>query len=106
MEPYFAPIQLGKGALGTKSMECLTWKCRGTPIGEEKIYLFSYKILSTCFYYVERYWDEVVVGAMIFHSHSNRIMNKKNSKLWDITLWPYFAEINKMEVVVTTFGTL
>jgi hypothetical protein len=40
---------LGSGAPGVISMGCLTWKCRGTPIGEEKISEYSSMTLSTFF---------------------------------------------------------
>jgi hypothetical protein len=47
-------------------MGCLTWQCRGTPIGEEKISKYSSMTLSTFFCYVERSAVETLDVATIF----------------------------------------
>jgi hypothetical protein len=97
---------MGKGEPGTKSMECFTWQCIGTPIGEAKISLCSSTIFSTSFYWVERSKVEVVVAAVAFHSPPERFMKKTNIEVWEITLQHCFVEINEMEVVTTTSSTL
>jgi hypothetical protein len=48
-------------------MGCLTWQCRGTPVGEEKISEYSSMTLSTCFCCVERSAAETLDVAVIFH---------------------------------------
>ena len=52
---YIGPF--GKGTPGIKSIECLTWQCRGTPIGEVKMSLYSCITLSNYF--------SCVVGAHV-----------------------------------------
>jgi hypothetical protein len=49
-------------------MGFLTWQCRGTPVGEEKISEYSSMTLSTCFYCVERSATETLDVAVIFLS--------------------------------------
>ena len=44
---------MGSDAPRFKLMGCLTWKYRGTPVGEEKISEYSSMTLSTCFCCVE-----------------------------------------------------
>ena len=58
---------MGSGALGVRLMGCLTWQCRHTPVGEEKISEYSYMTLSTCFCYVERLATETLDVVVIFH---------------------------------------
>jgi hypothetical protein len=48
-------------------MGCLTWQCRGTPVGEEKISKYSSTTLSTCFCCVERLAAETLDVVVIFH---------------------------------------
>ena len=59
---------MGSRMLEVKSMAYLTWQCRGTSIGEEKIFKYDSKTLSTFFYYVERSVVETMDVVVIFHS--------------------------------------
>jgi hypothetical protein len=43
------------------------WQCRGTLVGEEKIFEYSSTTLSTCFCCVERSTVETMDVAVIFH---------------------------------------
>jgi hypothetical protein len=45
----------------------LTWQCRGTLVGEEKISKYSSMALSTFFCYAERSATETLDVAVIFH---------------------------------------
>jgi hypothetical protein len=93
---------LSNGELSINSMKCLTWQCRGTPVGEEKISLCSSTFLSTCFYCIENSCIEVVVVAVTFCSPSDQIVKRVNFVVRDIILQYCFVEFNEMEVVETT----
>jgi hypothetical protein len=58
---------LGSDASGVRSMGCLTWQCRGAPVGEDKISEYSSTTLSTFFCCVERSIVETLDVAVIFH---------------------------------------
>jgi len=61
---YIDPM--GRGASGVRSIKCLNGKCKGTLVGEEKMSLYYFMTLSTCFYYVEEPFPGAMDVATIF----------------------------------------
>jgi hypothetical protein len=80
----------------------LTGKFGGTPVGEARISLCSYIILLTCSCWIEGSWAEVVVVIVSFCSPCDRITERLNFVVRDITLQNVFVET----IVRTTSGTL
>ena len=73
---YIGPF--GKGAPGIKSIECFTWQCKGSLVGEVNMSLYSSMIVSTCFYCVAGLSAEVVDMSTIFFSLWERTMKRIN----------------------------
>ena len=84
----------GSGMLGVISMKCLTWQCRGTHVGEEKMSSYS----STNFYiYFCRAGEPCFedVATILFFSYG-RILMKINFLVWEIILLHCFAVVKEM----------
>ena len=78
----------GGGALGVRSMECLSGQCRGTSVGEEKTSLYSSTTLSIyCCHTGETSLEFV---ATIFFLPFGRIVMKKKFLVWEIILLIFF----------------
>ena len=85
-------------------MECLTWQCRGTPVGEEKMSMYSSRKFSICCYHTGEPCLEVV--ATIFFLPRGWIVMKKKFLVWEIILLYCFAVLKEMVEGGTTFGIL
>ena len=84
----------------------MTWQCVGTPMGEEKMSLYSSTIPSTWFYYKERLCVEVMNVVTTICLLQARITKKTNFLVCEMTLLNFLAEIKEIVVGDATFGIL
>ena len=101
---YVGP--LGRGAQWVRLIECLTWQCKGTPVGEEKMSLYYSTIISTCFYFLEEPFPGAMDVATNFPLIWKWIRKKINFPSWEMTLLHFFADIKEMAVEMAPFGIL
>ena len=69
-----------------RSIECLTLKCGGTPLGDANIYLYYSTIMFTCFYCLERPYVEVVATIVTFHPPSDLTISQSKRLPFDTAL--------------------
>jgi len=92
----------GSSVPKVKSIEYLTWQCRGTPMAEEKIFLYSSMTLSIFCCCVEEPYLEAM-GTTLFFPWG-RIIRKTNFLVWEMILLHCFAVIKDMVVGGATFS--
>ena len=74
----------------------LTWQCRGTPMGEVKMSLYSSTTLSIYCCRAEEPCLEAV--AIIFFLPWGRIVRKTNFPIWEMVLLHYFVVIKEIMI--------
>lgn len=84
---------LGRGTLGVISIKCLTWKCKGTLIGEDNMSLYSFTTLSTCFFFTKYPFLEAMDVATIFPLILERISKRKGYPIWEMILLNFLENI-------------
>ena len=99
-------IPLGKGALGFRLIECLTWQCKGTLIGEVKMSQYFSTTLSTWLFCVQRPCSEAIDVVVTFHSLWEQIMKRKNFPFWEMAFLHYLAEIKENTIGGSLFDIL
>ena len=95
---------LGNNTPRVRSMECLTWQCKGIPAGELKISSYYSMTLSICWCCAEEPSLEVV--ATIFFLPWGWIIRKTNFMVREMILLHLFAVIKEMEIGGATSGIL
>ena len=94
----------GNSASRVRSMECLSWRCRGTSVSEEKISSYSSTTFSISYYRVGEPCFEVVATILFFPC--GWIVMKKNFLVWETILLHCFAVVKEMIGGGTTSGIL
>jgi len=97
-------VPLGSGMLRVRSMDCLTWQCKGTLVGEVEMSLYSSMTLSIYCCCVEEPCLESVVTT--FFLPWERIIRKAKFLVWEMILVHCFAVIKEMVVGEATLGIL
>ena len=101
---YTGPF--GKGALGIKSIECLTWKCRCTHVGGVNMSLYSSMTFTTFFCCVVGLCAVVMDVATIFFSLWERTMKRTSFPVCVMTFLHFLVEIKEVEGFGPTYGIL
>ena len=94
----------GGGAPGVRSMEFLSWKCRGTSVGEEKNSSYSSTTLSIYCSHAGQPCFEAV--ATIFFFPCELVVRKINFLVLETILLHYFAIVKEMAGGGTTSSIL
>ena len=97
---------LGRGALGVKSKEYLTWKWNDTLVGEGKMVLYYFMIVSLYCCCVEEPFMSVMDVATIFPFLWERTIQKMNFLVWEMSLLHFLVVIKEVAVGGATSSIL